>query len=342
MAARGWVAPALLTLAVVGVVIVVLRIRTPPDGDRVSRSDARAALTDASVDSSGRAAPGADGKRGASDTNRAGAIDPQPDRGEPAGSSGESGEATAIGGRIPAPGRIDAARSRNDVVEKLPARKAGADAIDAADEQPQMEVPAGTRFAAPLSGTTTTVDGTTPLVERNTDHDVADGVYFPPDAQLAYPNRSGVQADAGTVALWVEPVDWAGNDASVHSLFSINDPAGRDYRFHILKDSRDLRFQFVTDHGENNLFVPIDWWPRGEGHHVAVTWGDSTLRVFVDGVPLRVQGYEGTLNVTPVAPGWWGSTAEGGVQGAGAILKQTLVADRAMHEREIQGLWEGP
>ena len=64
-------------------------------------------------------------------------------------------------------------------------------------------------------------------------------------------------------------------------------------------------------------------------------------RLYVDGVPLSEQSYEGTLNVTPAAPGWWGSNNAIGSPGAGAILKNTLVADRPFSDAEIQSLWEG-
>lgn len=215
------------------------------------------------------------------------------------------------------------------------------DAPNAEEEAAAREgLPLGTRFAAPLNGTTATIDGSKPIVEKNT-HDAGDnGIYFPSDAQLAYPNRAGVQGDAGTVALWVEPVDWEGKDATVHSFFRLNDPSDGGYRFHLLKDSASLRLQFITEQGENNLRVPIDWWPRGEGHHVAATWDNNVLRLYVDGVPLSEQPYEGTLQVPANVPGWWGSNAEAGTPGAGAVLKETVVAGRPLAENEIQRLWQ--
>jgi hypothetical protein len=236
-----------------------------------------------------------------------------------------------------------AAERRRAVVRDLPdAPDRTPHLPDAVEDSPALDgLPPGTRFAATFHASTETVDGNEPIVEKNTVPDGNDGIYFPPDAQLAYPNRAGVDGTAGTVALWLEPVDWEGKDASVHSFFRLNDPNDKGYRFHLLKDSDDLRFQFITDNGETNVRVPIEWWPRGEGHHVAATWDSNVLRVYVDGVPLSEQRYEGSLQVPANAPGWWGSDADGGTPGAGAVLKDTLIADRPLGDAEIQQLWKG-
>jgi hypothetical protein len=234
------------------------------------------------------------------------------------------------------------AAQRRAVVRDLPdAQRQKGDLEDTAEDAAALDgLPRGTRFAAPFHASTTTVDGSEAIVEKNTAPDGNDGIYFPPDAQLAYPNRAGVDGEAGTVALWVEPVDWDGKDASVHSFFRLNDPVDKGYRFHLLKDSADLRFQFITEKGETNVRVPIDWWPRGEGHHVAATWDSNVLRLHVDGVVLSEQPYEGTLQVPTNVPGWWGSTTDGGTAGAGAVLKDTLVIGRPLGDAEIQQLWE--
>jgi hypothetical protein len=241
--------------------------------------------------------------------------------------------------------RAAARRRRDDVVRNLlephrDSRDLWFSMPSWGDARTHPDLPHATRFAAPLSDTTAAADGETPLVEKNTERDVDGKIYFPPDAQLAYANRAGVQGDLGTVALWVEPVDWAGRDARVRSFFRVNDPNGGDYRFHLLKDADHLRFQFITEHGESNLRVPIDWWPRGEAHHVAVTWGNSMLRLYVDGVALSEQPYEGTLMVASSAPGWWGSNNEAGTQGAGAILGDALVVGRPLGDAEMLRLWE--
>lgn len=245
----------------------------------------------------------------------------------------------AIGSRrAPGDRAVDGDR-REEVLRNMPARSERSDGSGFAEDTAwRDDFPNGTRFAAALQGATAAADGKEPVVEKNTESDGNDGIYFPNDAQLAYPNRAGVQGEAGTVALWVEPVDWDGQDAGVHSFFRLNDPTEGGYRFHLLKDSSNLRFQFMTEHGENNVRVPIDWWPQGEGHHVAATWDSNVLRLYVDGVAMGEQAYQGTLRVPANVPGWWGSNLESGTQGAGAVLKNTLVADRPFAEAEIQGL----
>lgn len=325
----------------------------PTDIATARRDTEREPAAGAAADGSRR-----DDERRANGTGKSAGSIAQPGGGLRAHAAGRSESAkdapAALGAGAPLTGtdRATTGRRQSDVVGQvaapkprdlpdLPRAAASADAAGEDAEEVQAGLPPGTRFAAPLNSTTEALDGTRPVVEKNTDHDVDKGIYFPPDAQLAYPNRADVQGDAGTVALWVEPVDWTGDDASVQSLFRINDPSEGGYRFHLLKDSANLRFQFITENGESNLRVPIDWWPRGEGHHVAATWGDGMLRLYVDGAPLIEQPYRGTLNVAPTAPGWWGSIAEGGTPGAGAILKDTLVADRPLDEAEILHLSAG-
>lgn len=349
MTTRARVGAAVLVLClVIAAVVLYTQRRSAEPGpvrDTVAQRDARWARAPAVEDNGGaeRVAPAMRGPTQIAVPRAADRTRPEP--------RDQTQEALHGGAELIEGRRAEAGRAREELVRNLPrpgdqqggsTDATGGHPNGISDEMAQEAgLPAGTRFAAPLAQTTASLDGTTPIVENKTEHEVDGGIYFPPDAQLAYPNRSGVQGDAGTVALWVEPVDWAGGDASVHSLFRINDPEQRGYRFHLLKDASDLRFQFVTENGETNLRVPIDSWQTGEGHYVAATWGDARLRLYVDGVPLSEQSYEGTLNVTPVAPGWWGSNNPNGTPGAGAILKNTLVADRPFSDAEIQSLWEG-
>jgi len=349
MTTRARVGAVLLVLffAIAAVVLYMQRrsAEPVPVRDAMAQRDARSMRAPAVEDNGGaeRVAPAVRGPAGIAAPRAADTTGPP--------SRSQTQDAPRAGAELIEGSRAEAGRARDELVRNLPKpgtqqgasiEASGANANGVSDEMAkEAGLPTGTRFAAPLAPTTASLDGTTPIVEKNTDHEVDGGIYFPPDAELAYPNRAGVEGDAGTVALWVEPVDWAGSDASVHSLFRINDPEQRGYRFHLLKDATDLRFQFVTENGETNLRVPIDWWPTGEGHYVAATWGDARLRLYVDGVPLSEQSYEGTLNVTPAAPGWWGSNNPNGTPGAGAILKNTLVADRPFSDAEIQSLWEG-
>lgn len=324
------------------VVLVVLRGRTTEESP-VTKPAAPRAARDALDDiAAGTRRPARERQASNRSAGRPGAPPPPPARAdadyEPKAATGGSTRSSTPG--IGAVDQTAAARRREEAVQHLlePQARNPGSARTAEDLLLNEGFPPGTRFAARLSGSTTAADGSEPIVEKNTEHDGNDGIYFPPDAQLAYPHRAGVQDDAGTVALWIEPVDWDGRDASVHSFFRLNDSSDGSYRFHLLKDSANLRFQFITDQGENDVRVPIDWWPRGEGHHVAATWDDNVLRVYVDGAVVGEQPYTGTLKVGANVPGWWGSNAESGTPGAGAVLKQTFVSGRPLEESEIQTL----
>lgn len=174
-----------------------------------------------------------------------------------------------------------------------------------------------------------------PIQEENVDFSALPGAYFPPEAVLGYPNRGGLQVEAGTVMFWVQPVDWDGTDNLSYSFFLLRDTSSLDHHFAILKSQVSLRFQIVNADGiEFDVFSPMSDWHRGDWHHVAATWGDSLMDLWVDGELVGEQNVDGIPAVQANSPAYWGSNR--GTNGAGAILADGRIFDSVLTAADIQ------
>jgi hypothetical protein len=181
-----------------------------------------------------------------------------------------------------------------------------------------------------------------PILVENLDFEVEAGAYFPPDAQLSYAARGGLDIGAGTVMFWVQPVDWSGSDKGSYSFFLLRDPKTLDHHFSVLKHQERLRFQVISEAGVQVLLLwPMNAWRRGEWHHVAATWGDSLLALVVDGALVAEDVLHGLPAVPPEAPAYWGSSR--GTNGAGAVLCGARILDRVLAEAEVAAVvGQGP
>lgn len=203
--------------------------------------------------------------------------------------------------------------------------------------------------ASTASGTTPSFAGfggsdeasASPSEEQNVDYSSAAGAYFPPNAVLGYPDRGGLQVEAGTVMFWIQPVDWNGSDDASYSFFLLRDVNTLDHQFSILKNQGSLRYQIINADGvEFDLFWPIIDWVKGDWHHVAATWGNGLMDLYVDGGVVGEQMIEGTPSVQPNSPAYWGS--QRGTFGAGGILADGRIFDTILSERDIAAVAQQP
>lgn len=104
-------------------------------------------------------------------------------------------------------------------------------------------------------------------------------------AQLAY-DAFALDRAEGTVELWISPF-WPEEDALDHFLVS----SGNDHGFLLLRDQNwNLRL-VVNRYGnidspplETGVTTNIAEWTAGNWHHVAATWTDTAISLYVDGV----------------------------------------------------------
>ncbi|MBI4515945.1 MAG: LamG domain-containing protein [Deltaproteobacteria bacterium] len=184
-----------------------------------------------------------------------------------------------------------------------PQRGGAAAATDAAPAEPPAAVTPETGLAAAVlsvsfDGTTSAADQTPPLIEQDVTLDPKTGAaFFPPTAVLAYADAGGVDPDQGTVALWVrretDPAD--GKERQLISLLS----GGWPNRLELGMGPTAIRFMLTTSDGRETPVGSGIKWGAGEWHHVALTWGEALLSIYLDGM-LSDQGtYAGTFALPP-------------------------------------------
>lgn len=96
-----------------------------------------------------------------------------------------------------------------------------------------------------------------------------------------YASAGNVRAAAGTIEMWVCPLDWTGKEDEFHVFFEALDPGWllfyRYYQGGILTLTGTDGGHYTSAAGPQ-----IDWKP-GEWHHLAGTWRARRLEVYVDG-----------------------------------------------------------
>ncbi len=96
--------------------------------------------------------------------------------------------------------------------------------------------------------------------------------------------------DQGTVEMWVRP-DWDGDDGQVHVLFSARVERGNYLECNKLATNL---FGVATGAAGVGRYVRIDTdsspWRAGEWRHVAFTWGDGRLALYLDGELIGEEG----------------------------------------------------
>lgn len=160
-------------------------------------------------------------------------------------------------------------------------------------------------FDEALDATLAAGDGTATLLRRaeNADEvieqiDYTDGVsgraVIADERYVSYPGGANINAEAGTVEVWVKPIDWAGDDDLFHVFFTTSKEPGWLILYKYLRTgsdtgiSRAMAFYVQGDPGDEGLLktaVPsthVQWQP-GVWHHVAGTWEKGRAALYLDG-----------------------------------------------------------
>ena len=119
-------------------------------------------------------------------------------------------------------------------------------------------------------------------------------------ATLQYATAGNLRAAAGTVEMWVCPLDWTGKEDEFHVFLEALDPGW-------LVFYRYYQGGILTLTGNDSLHYtsaaspPIDWKP-GEWHHLAGTWRARRSEVYVDG---KLAGFSTPLLPEKLADAFW-------------------------------------
>jgi hypothetical protein len=204
-------------------------------------------------------------------------------------------------------------------------------------EEPK-ENPDDVLLSVPLSRDhgTLALDSTPPLVEQDLSFaDDGDGVKFGPTSVLAYPNAGNLRGDAGTLSLDINP-EWDGSDDGDFSLINVRTADDPTNVMRVFKNGKYMRFLFADDTGqERGISVDISNWDAGDAHNVAVTWGNSTMSLYLDGRLAGQDNYDGRFDPRGV-PMYIGSDVpQAPPTGAGGVISDLQVRRRALTRDEI-------
>ncbi|MBC7227754.1 MAG: 6-bladed beta-propeller, partial [Thermoflexales bacterium] len=109
----------------------------------------------------------------------------------------------------------------------------------------------------------------------------AQGILIDANDTLTYPTAGNLNRTQGAIEFWIRP-NWNGGDGQNYTFFEV----GSDWfnRMRIMKDgANNLRFILWDSNSEYGVAYNVAHWQAGEWHHVAVTWQENNISLFVDG-----------------------------------------------------------
>jgi hypothetical protein len=112
---------------------------------------------------------------------------------------------------------------------------------------------------------------------------------------LYFPAPGLVRPQSGTVEMWVQPIDWSGDEKSFHSFFRATGKG----ELHLYKYFNEFGLLFLANDGQpkspNRLALKnVDSWKPGQWHHIAATWSAARQELYIDG--------ERVASVAPLLP----------------------------------------
>ncbi|MBU1944128.1 MAG: right-handed parallel beta-helix repeat-containing protein, partial [Actinobacteria bacterium] len=153
------------------------------------------------------------------------------------------------------------------------------------------------------------------------------GLFIGSGDSLSYPTAGNITASSGTLAMWVTP-DWSASDEATHTLFS-TEPTEFGSGLSISKEEGKILFSAFDSFGRPKIVsapVTEDDVQQGVPFHLAVTWNEGDIRLYLNGVEHRPEGGQMGSGVVR----WLGerlfvgSSAEGG-PGAQAVIDELSI-----------------
>jgi DNA-binding beta-propeller fold protein YncE len=151
----------------------------------------------------------------------------------------------------------------------------------------------------------------------------AQGVLIDEADTLTYATAGNLNRTQGAIEFWLKP-NWPGNDMENYVFFEVGDEWFN--RLRITKDgANNLRFMMWDSATEYGVAYNVGHWQAGEWHHVAVTWQDTTIALYADGI---LVGREENAHPPDFLSSlmYIGSTAEEGQQ-ANAVIDELRISN---------------
>jgi hypothetical protein len=157
-----------------------------------------------------------------------------------------------------------------------------------------------------------------------------------------YSAEGNIDYNAGTVSFWIKPLDWEGYNPHFNILFRTN--AGKNL-FLIYKyfGGDDLKFLFGPTGKWTSVTTSVKNWKPGQWHHVACTWNQSEMRIYLDGRLEAANKIREPLKdfvpVEPVSigPGGWGT--EKYPSRGSSLMDELKIFNRAISQGEVEKIY---
>ncbi|NUQ01178.1 MAG: LamG domain-containing protein [Armatimonadetes bacterium] len=104
----------------------------------------------------------------------------------------------------------------------------------------------------------------------------------PATGYLHFPTAGVVNRLAGTVEMWVSPIDWDGTERKFHAFFDCRGE-GALYLYKYFEGGLLMLSANNPAGPYQSASAAIGGWKPGDWHHIAGTWSASQQHVYVDG-----------------------------------------------------------
>ncbi len=160
-------------------------------------------------------------------------------------------------------------------------------------------------------------------------------------AGASYATRDNWSLERGSLALWVKPLNWRGDDSHYHKLFDVK--LGRKGRFLLYKyKSTTWGLTCFLDPGEDPrgkiyFYRRINDWRPGQWRHVAWTWTRlEGMALYLDG--RRVASVRGGAYSMPPAGERMTFGADWERHGGRTVIDEVMIFDRMLAPEEVAAL----
>jgi hypothetical protein len=160
-------------------------------------------------------------------------------------------------------------------------------------------------------------------------------------AAAVYQREGNFDPERGTLAMWVQPVNWEGEQSCYRPLFQMRLMAGGQFLLYKHHAATNALWFFLEPSGApmGKMYAraSISDWGPGKWHHVAITWTRyEGMAIYVDGEQRQHLADAGLLDEPFEATMRFGSDWE--AKGGRTVLDEAMIFDRMLAPGEIAAL----
>lgn len=155
---------------------------------------------------------------------------------------------------------------------------------------------------------------------------------------LAYSTDKNVIPERGTIEFWFNPVNWNGNDDKFHVFFETKGASSITiYKYFDISYSSAI---FMVSPTPEPKFRPqalgnMTGAKPGEWHHIAVTWTQKEIRIYIDGKASRPENLWTRELVKLGASFAFGDRSWNARSGCETLLDELYIYNRPLTESEV-------